>query len=422
MSKASDWVIARLGDVTCEETSRNGHRSETNVVYGVDRTIGLTEEAKYSSADLSRYKLLRPGMFAYNPMRLNIGSIGYCKRGSPPGVVSPDYVVFSCRSDRLDPDFLHYVTKSSYWQQWVAAAGVGSVRVRIYYRELASLPLRLPPIEEQREIARILGLLDSTMELNRRMNETLEAMARALFKSWFVDFDPVRAKADGRDPGVPQPIADLFPDRFEESEAGKIPAGWRVMGLDEIARFVNGLALQKFPPTAGRSLPVIKIAQLRSGNTNGADAASADLDPDFIVEDGDVLFSWSGSLECVLWTGGRGALNQHLFKVTSSGYPKWFYYFWIHEHLDAFRAVAAGKATTMGHIQRHHLTDAKAVVPPSAVLATLDLKIEPLMESIWRRGVQSRTLAANRDALLPKLISGELRVPQAEGLLQAAPT
>ena len=189
--------------------------------------------------------------------------------------------------------------------------------------------VQLPPLPEQRAIAHILGTLDDKIELNRRMNATLEAMARALFKSWFVDFDPVRAKAEGRDTGLPREIADLFPDGFEESAVGEVPRGWRVRGLDEIARFLNGLALQKYPPKDGRSLPVVKIAQLRAGNTDGADAASADLDPDYIVQDGDLLFSWSGSLECVVWAGGPGALNQHLFKVTSTEYPKWLCYMWI---------------------------------------------------------------------------------------------
>jgi type I restriction enzyme S subunit len=121
--------------------------------------------------------------------------------------------------------------------------------------------------------------------------------------------------------------------------------------------------LQKYPPKDGRSLPVIKIAQLRSENTNGADRASADLDPDYIVTDGDILFSWSGSLECVLWAGGSGALNQHLFKVTPVGYPKWLCYLGVHLHLDDFRHIAEGKATTMGHIQRHHLSDANLPAP-----------------------------------------------------------
>jgi type I restriction enzyme S subunit len=260
----------------------------------------------------------------------------------------------------------------------------------------------------------MLGTLDDKIELNRRMSETLEAMARALFKSWFVDFDPVRAKAEGRDPGLPKPLADLFPARLVDSELGQIPEGWEIRGLDESARFLNGLALQKYPPTDGRSLPVIKIAQLRAGTTDGADTASADLEADYIVEDGDVLFSWSGSLECVLWAGGIGALNQHLFKVTSPECPKWFYYLWIHQHLNDFRQIAAGKATTMGHIQRQHLSDAKVVLPQSSLLRTLDRIVSPLFDALWRRCVHSRTLTALRDTLLPKLISGDLRIEDAE--------
>jgi type I restriction enzyme S subunit len=243
-------------------------------------------------------------------------------------------------------------------------------------------------------------------------------MARALFKSWFVDFDPVRAKAEGRDPGLRRPLADLFPARLVDSELGEIPEGWEVKSLDEIARFLNGLALQKYPPADGRSLPVIKITQLRAGNTHGADRASADLEPEYVVEDGDILFSWSGSLECVLWAGGPGALNQHLFKVTSDRYPRWLSFFGIHQHLADFRYIAAGKATTMGHIQRHHLSDAKALVPFPPLLRAMDPVLGPIVESTWRRAVQSRTLAALRDALLPRLISGALRVKDGDRVVE----
>jgi len=313
-------------------------------------------------------------------------------------------------NDEADTRFLMYSLAATDISGYLT----GSTMPKLTQGNMNRIPLLAPPLPEQRAIAHILGTLDDKIELNRRMSETLERQARALFKSWFVDFDPVRAKMEGRDPGLPQPLADLFPARLVDSELGEIPEGWEVKNLDEIARFLNGLALQKYPPVGDRSLPVIKIAQLRAGNTAGSDRASADLDADYIVQDGNILFSWSGSLECVLWAGGEGALNQHLFKVISATYPRWLCYLGVHEHLDDFRHIAAGKATTMGHIQRHHLSDAKLALPNGQLLRAMSQHFEPIVESIWRRDVESRTLAALRDALLPKLISGELRVKDAE--------
>ena len=319
----------------------------------------------------------------------------------------------------VDPRYLGFAVRL--YEREIEALAEGSTgQTELSRARLGAFPVPLAPEKEQRAIAHILGTLDDKIELNRRMSETLEAIARALFKSWFVDFDPVRAKAEGRDPGLPKPLADLFPDSFEDSELGEIPKGWKLKPLDEIARFLNGLALQKYPPTGERSLPVIKIAQLRAGTTDGADRASADLEPAYIVQNGDILFSWSGSLECVLWAAGPGALNQHLFKVTSDKYPKWLCYLGVHHHLEDFRHIAAGKATTMGHIQRHHLSDAKLATPSQALLRAIDAVFAPIVESIWRRAVESRTLAALRDALLPKLISGELRVKDAKRFVAEA--
>ena len=237
------------------------------------------------------------------------------------------------------------------------------------------------------------------------MNATLEAMARALFQSWFVDFDPVRRNADG---GNNRPDDSLFPDSFEDSESGEVPNGWKVVSLDKIATYLNGLALQKFPPGDGETLPVIKIAQLRKGDSSGAERCNTDVPRDFVVQDGDVLFSWSGSLEVELWSGGHGALNQHLFKVTSSDFPKWFYYFWTLRHLDEFRLIAASKATTMGHIQRKHLTEAEVLVPSPPLLERMSEIIMPIVDRIIANRIQSRTLATLRDTLLPKLLSVEV--------------
>ena len=275
----------------------------------------------------------------------------------------------------------------------VDSAGHGTGRLNT--DEILSLPVFVPSKIEQAEIAAIGEGLDERIHNLRQTNATLEAIAAAQFKSWFVDFD-----------GVPS-------EDMQESELGLIPQGWRVASLNSIADYLNGLALQKFPPEGDTEfLPVVKIAQLRAGNTNGADKASTKLKPEYIVEDGDVLFSWSGSLEVEVWTGGRGALNQHLFKVTSREVPKWFYYFATRQHLPDFRSIAAGKATTMGHIQRGHLTAAKVAVPPPDQMAKHDSVIAPLFGQKINNALQVRTLVNLRDALLPSLISGKLRVAQ----------
>lgn len=341
-------------------------------------------------------------------------SVGYVVVMGKPMATSQDFVNWVC-SDGIDYRFLKYVLLAE--RNAFLRFASGTTHQTIYFPEVKAFHVALPSLSEQQAISAVLSAMDDKIELNRRMNETLEGMAWALFKSWFVDFDPVRAKADRREPALPRRIADLFPDSCDFTEGREIPKGWNAVGLDKIGRFLNGLALQKFPPQPDRFLPVIKIAQLRTEDTSDADKASADLTPEYIVDDGDVLFSWSGSLECVLWAGGKGALNQHLFKVTSDIYPKWFYYLWIHAHLPEFRLIASGKATTMGHIQRGHLSAAKVLVPPSDLLREMDRFFAPLIGQIVNLKIASRSLGTIRDTLLPKLLSGELRIPDVGRIL-----
>ncbi|MCE1246443.1 MAG: restriction endonuclease subunit S, partial [Firmicutes bacterium] len=263
------------------------------------------------------------------------------------------------------------------------ASQVGTPGIATPLTSLRSIEVKLPPLEEQKAIAHILGALDDKIELNRQMNKNLEGVARALFKSWFVDFDPVRAKMEGRDTGLPAEIADLFPDKLIESAMGEIPEGWEVKALDEIADFLNGLALQNYPPENDKEyLPVIKIAELRAGVKDSTNKASPNIDEKYILQDGDIVFSWSGSLLVCLWYGGKGALNQHLFKVTSKYYPKWFYYHWLLIHLSEFQSIAKSKATTMGHIQRHHLKEALTVTCDERAMNMADKVFKPILLSI----------------------------------------
>jgi type I restriction enzyme, S subunit len=374
---------------------------------------GVEDHIRPDFTDRVQSKLTRPFDVAFIT-KGTVGRVGMVRPGQPQSVFAPQVCYWrSLDSEHLEPRFLFYLLTSAEFQSNLNAVKTHGSMAADYVSmsDQRNFRLTFPPIRDQRAIASMLGALDDKIELNRRMNATLEAMARALFQSWFVDFDPVRAKLDGRrSPGL-DPAA-LFPNEFEDSELGHIPKDWEVRSLDKIAHYLNGLALQKYPPGDDPTLPVIKIAQLRQGHSTGAERCNTQLPPEYIVEDGDVLFSWSGSLEVELWCGGPGALNQHLFKVTSPEFPKWFYYLWTLHHLDEFRLIAAGKATTMGHIQRGHLTAAKVLIPPRPLLEAMTRTMSPLIDQLIANRIQSRTLAALRDALLPKLLSGELSVSE----------
>ena len=405
---ANDWRPSNWGDeVTLEYGKAIRGYSQTHGkyrVFGSNGPIGWTSDALTQGPGVV---LGRKGAYR---------GVEFCRE--PFWVIDTAYYVVP-KTD-LDMRWLYYAVKHYKLGEVDDGSPIPSTtRAAVYMLELD-----VPPKHEQQAISRILGTLDDKIELNRKENETLEAMALTLFKAWFVDFEPVRAKIEGRWqrgqslPGLPAHIYDLFPDRLVESELGEIPEGWEMRSLDSIANYLNGLALQKFPPESDDEfLPVIKIAQLRAGNTNGADRASARIKPEYVVVDGDVLFSWSGSLEVEVWNGGRGALNQHLFKVTSDTVPKWFYFFATRHHLQSFRAIAADKATTMGHIQRKHLTDARVAVASPEGMKKFDIAIAPLFDQLVSNAQQSRSLALLRDTLLPKLISGELRVPDAERIV-----
>ena len=319
----------------------------------------------------------------------------------------------------VDAGYLFYLLASSPFVRFASQGAEGTRMPRAKWEQVSGFAFRLPPVSEQRAIARILGALDEKIELNRRMAAKLEETLATLFKSWFVDFEPVRAKIEGRNAGLSDPLLSLFPDQLVMSRAREVPKGWSVRSLDEIAHFQNGLALQKYRPLEGEGrLPVLKIAQLRSEMLDDKEYASFNIPSDCVVEDGDVVFSWSGSLMVKVWCGGRAALNQHLFKVTSVNYPEWFILGWLHSHMPEFQSIAADKATTMGHIKRRHLRDALCVMPSEQVLMAADDICAAIQKRCTGAKVESRNLANLRDALLPKLISGEIRISGAEQAME----
>ncbi len=440
---SSEWPVVSIGDIAAPQQGSMavgpfGSRMKAElyvsagvrVVRGNNLSGGREPEGEYvyvseETADSLASCCLKPGDLVF-PHRGNIGQVGITPNDGLRYMLSTSLMKLSADREKANPLYLMYFFKSAVGRAALLmnASQVGTPGIATPLKSLRGIQLALPPLPVQREISGTLSRLDDRITLLRETNATLEAIAQALFKSWFVDFDPVRAKQEGRAPeGMDEATAALFPDGFEESELGAVPRGWRVTALDSVAEFLNGLALQKFPPQSDDEwLPVIKIAQLRKGDTVGADRASNNIKPEYIIQNGDVLFSWSGSLEVEIWCGGTGALNQHLFKVTSDRFAKWFYFFWTRQHLPHFQQIAASKATTMGHIQRKHLTEAKVLVPDDHVLSTANKVFEPLLSQLITNALQARTLATLRDTLLPRLISGRLRLPEAGAVLDEALT
>ena len=195
-----------------------------------------------------------------------------------------------------------------------------------------------------------------------------------------------------------------------------VPEGWTKASLDSIANYLNGLAMQKFrPKDTEKGIPVLKIKELRQGACDEAsELCSPGIKQEYIVNDGDVIFSWSGSLLVDFWCGGKCGLNQHLFKVTSKDYDKWFYYAWTLYHLDNFIFLAADKATTMGHIKREELTKAQVLIPSKEDYDRIGELLSPIYETIILKRIENKRLSTLRDSLLPKLMSGELDVEEVD--------
>jgi len=275
-----------------------------------------------------------------------------------------------------------------------------------------------PDKDEQESIGNILGVLDEKIKLNQQMNHTLEAMAQAIFKSWFVDFDPVTAKAEGRQPyGMNAGTAAMFPSHFVESELGPIPQGWEVSSIADLARYVNGKNFTKNATGTGRM--VIRIAELNSGAGASTVYNEIEAHEDNTAYPADLLFSWSGSLDVYRWHQDEALVNQHIFKVIPHRFPQWFVYFQLREAISFFQGIAADKATTMGHIKREHLSQSKLALPIPELIAAMDGVVNPIYQRIHQNERESITLSNIRDALLPKLLSGVIRVKGAEKQAEA---
>lgn len=308
-----------------------------------------------------------------------IGNIGYVAM-TRQTCISNQQINSIIANENYDPDFVYYLMKSL-WPFFKNYEGQSTTLSILNKTQFSKIEIVTPDLPEQKKIASILSSLDDKIELNNKINETLYTQAKTIFDDCFINID-------------------------------SLPDGWRRGNLLDIANFLNGLAMQKFRPQENEAgLSVLKIKELRQGSCDtSSERCSPSIKPEYIVKDGDVIFSWSGSLLVDIWCGGTCGLNQHLFKVTSDTYDKWFYYMWIAHHLDRFISVAADKATTMGHIKREELAKAEVLIPSKGDYKKVSALMTPMFELIIINRLEARKLAKLRDELLPKLMSGEIDV------------
>ena len=255
-----------------------------------------------------------------------------------------------------------------------------TVQATLNIKTLVDMPIPFPKEDEMRKIVTILDAIDRKIECDQQINDNLYAQVKAIFSENFLDLD-------------------------------FLPDGWKTGNLLDIADYLNGLAMQKYRPKDGETgLPVLKIKELRQGICDASsELCSPSIKSEYIIHDGDIIFSWSGSLLVDIWCGGTCGLNQHLFKVTSNNYDKWFYYLWTAHHLDRFIAVAADKATTMGHIKREELEKVEVIIPSKYDYKRIGASIKPLFDLIISNRIEDRKLTALRNTLLPKIMSARTK-------------
>ncbi len=300
------------------------------------------------------------------------------------GFGSTEYIVFRNIEGITDNKFVYYFVTSPWFRDIAVKSMVGSSgRQRVQQAMLENLVVNLPPLAEQKQIAGILGALDDKIELNRRINDNLEEQAKALFNHYFIQ---------------------------NTENLGE----WQDGVLTDIAQYLNGLAMQKYPAMPNEAgLPVLKIKELGQGQCDtNSDRCSSLIKPEYIISDGTIIFSWSGTLLVDIWCGGKCGLNQHLFKVSSAKYPQWFVFYWTKHHLNKFIRIAKDKAVTMGHIKRCDLEISKVKIPSKQALVNLDKLFSPIFNRMVTCRIENRKLSSLRDTLLPKLMSGEISVEE----------
>lgn len=349
-----------------------------------DGTLNMADLKSVDDEKACEY-LLQPNDIVFARTGASTGR-NYFYDGSDGKFVYAGFLIkFSIDPSKINPKYVKYFCLSQQYKDWIHSFNTGSTRGNINAQTLGKMPIPELEREKQNALVEILSSIDAKIKQNNAINENLEQQAQAIFANEFLSLE-------------------------------SLPDGWKRGSLIDIADYLNGLAMQKYRPAADEvGIPVLKIKELRQGCCDAtSELCSPNIKTNYIIHDGDVIFSWSGSLLVDFWCGGTCGLNQHLFKVTSSKYDKWFYYAWTKHHLERFIAVAADKATTMGHIKRDELSKAEVLIPNEADYNRIGSLLHPIYDLIITNRIESKKLAETRDTLLPKLMSGEIDISEVD--------
>lgn len=299
--------------------------------------------------------------------------------------LAPNICKIVPNQDVVFPYYLYCYIRSNAFYNQMSSNMTGSGQPTIPMKTIRLLKIPVPDMSVQIKIANVIWSLNQKIRNNKVINNNLEQQAQAIFENEFLSLQ-------------------------------SLPDGWKFASLIDIADYLNGLAMQKYRPSTDEiGIPVLKIKELRQGCCDdNSEFCSPSIKSDYIIHDGDVIFSWSGSLLVDFWCGGICGLNQHLFKVSSNKYDKWFYYAWTKHHLDRFIAVAADKATTMGHIKRDELAKAEVFIPNETDYNRIGALLQPIYDLIISNRIENKKLAVTRDSLLPKLMSGEIDMSEVD--------
>ena len=388
-----EWKLIRLGDICI--TNKQSYSPKDNWEFANYLDTGnLTEnkitELQYINIETDKLpsrarRKVRKNSILYSTVRPNQLHYGIIKEPTDNLLVSTGFTVIDVDNNKAIPEFIYYLlTQNNITEQLQAIAEQSvSTYPSIKPSDIEDLELKLPNLIIQKKIVSILDTIDNKIRLNEKINNNLEQQAQAIFSNEFLTLKT-------------------------------LPDGWQQASLIDIADYLNGLAMQKYRPTVDETgIPVLKIKELRQGCCDdNSELCSQNIKSEYIIHNGDVIFSWSGSLLVDFWCGGICGLNQHLFKVTSNKYDKWFYYTWTKHHLDRFIAVAADKATTMGHIKRDELSKAEVLIPNEADYKRIGALLQPIYDLIIVNRIENKKLAETRDTLLPKLMSGEIDISE----------